>query len=66
MEDSVIFSLQDDISLFFMIRKFLVALRFGKCGVQVLGLKSFLPVVGKWISSGTIPSGHSDHNILDQ
>lgn len=32
------FSLPDDISLFLIIEKFLVALGFGECGVQVLGL----------------------------
>lgn len=33
------FSLQVDTPLFLISRKFLIALRCGKCGVQVLGLK---------------------------
>lgn len=67
MEDSVIFSLQDDISLFLIIGKILVALRFAKCGVQVLELKYLFCLL--WETGSAVALSLlviSDHNNLEQ
>lgn len=61
------FSLPDDISLFLIIEKFLVALGFGECGVQVLGLKCLFCLLWE-TGSAVAPSllVISDHDILEQ
>lgn len=67
MENSVIFSLQGDISLFLIIGKFLVALRFGKFGVQVLGLKCLFCLLwetGSAVALTLLVISH--HNNLEQ
>lgn len=66
MEDSVIFSLPHDLSLFLIIGKFLVALRFGKCGVQVLKLKCLFCLL--WETGSAVASllVISDHDNLEQ
>lgn len=67
MEVSVIVSLEDDMSLFLNLGKILVALRFGKCGVQVLGLKCLFCLLWE-TGSAVAPSllVISDHNSLEQ